>query len=186
MDDARGDAARHRKRWNIARGHGIGRQESAASDDNTFRDGRVGRHPRPLANVNRRKTAWAKPIGTIDLGVISSDQNSVRSELHLVLQDDPPSGMQPAARCDEDIAADSHSIGKVDSHTPCNLKISTATLERWPQQESTQPQNGPQIRQPASGNRDEMEPEILEHSQFPDPTPVEPPHYPQAHSDSVP
>jgi hypothetical protein len=45
LNAARGDTTRHRKRRNIARGHGIGRKQSAASDYDTLRDRRMGRDP---------------------------------------------------------------------------------------------------------------------------------------------
>jgi hypothetical protein len=185
LNDACGDAARHCKRRNVMRGHGIGRKEGAAPDDDTLRNRRVCRDPRPLANANRREIAWAEPVGSIDRGVVSGDQHGVRSELHLVLQDDSSPGMQPAACREEDIAADFHAIGKVDGHMPRNLKILPAALKGRPQQESAQLEDRPQIGQPACGNGDEMEPEILEHSHFPALTLAELPLSPRGHLRSV-
>ncbi len=128
-DDLRGNAARHRVWWNIVCGHGIGRENGAASDDYTFRDCGMCRDPRPPANANRRKIAAAKSVGSIEFCVVPADQNRVRPELHLVLQDDPTPCMQPAARGEEDIAADFQAIRKVDRHMSRHLKISPAAFE---------------------------------------------------------
>ena len=76
----------------------------------------AGRDPRSFANANRRKIARAEPVGPIDWRVVPGDQNGVRPELHFVLQDNSSPGMKPAARGNEDIAADFQVIGKVDSH----------------------------------------------------------------------
>src|SRR4029077_8726225 len=98
--------------------------------------------------------------------MVPGDQNGIRPQLHLVLQDDSSPAVQPAACGDEDIFADFHAIAKVDGHAPGNLKISLATFERRPQQKPAQAQDWLQIGQPVSGRRDEMEPEVFEDSHF--------------------
>jgi hypothetical protein len=93
--------------------------------------------------------------------------------------------MQPAARRDENIAADFQAIREVDGHMPRDLKIFPAAFEGRPQQESAQSQDRPQIGQPACGNTDEMKPKILEDSHCAAPIPAEPPLFPQTRQNSV-
>jgi hypothetical protein len=138
-NDPSWDAARHHERRNVMRGHGIGRQQGAASNDDPLDDRRVGRDPRSPANTNRRQIAWAKPVAPIDWGVISGDQDGVWPELHFVLQDHSSPGVQPTTCRYVHIAADFQAIGKIDGHVPSALEIFPAAFERRPQQEPAQP-----------------------------------------------
>src|ERR1700704_4392074 len=120
--------------------------------------------PRSLTETDRGKRTGTVTVGAVLQRMVSCDEHRIGPELHLVFDDDPAPGMNPATRGDVDITADLHAIREVDRNSPRDLEISSTGFEAWAEEKATNAHQRPKVRQPTRCEGNQVEPEILEQS----------------------
>jgi hypothetical protein len=120
--------------------------------------------PRSLTETDRGKRTGTVTVGAVIQGMVSGDEHRIRSELHLVFEDDSTPGMNPATCSDVDITANFEAIREIDCNSPRDLEISSTGLEAWAEEKSSNAHQRPKVRQPTRCEGNQVEPEILEQS----------------------